>query len=633
MKHGLLDDASLQQMLYDTMDHSDDLVVFLEQAGDDADDIVIASANDAFCRTCGYSRAELTGQPLLQLAAANGDATRFAEIVSAVHEQRSFRSEALCSRKAGAPFWLGLHLMPVHNADPPCCIILGRDITENLQMRRQQAAIQGLLAKVFQCVSAPVAIVSEDGRILMTNPALDELLGYPAGGLVGRLAMDCNAPGARPRIVTARERQVQDGQDYTVATRMLRADGSEVAAELTSITVQREDLRRFRIITVLKRETAEAAPVTVHVAGKIRLIGLEEVREALGTRWQAVAARAMASAEHVIRNRCGTKDTWSRTSDGGFLICFAEASEDEAAFRAAALAREIRTRLIGEGETGAMANVSAIAAAVDVPNEPGRSADMLASVIGERLNSRLAHIEAQARQTLRHAMFETTCRLEAVRSRRTKEVVAQVVSLRVEMEQRILAAYSALPPAERADFDFDRLVLGVAATQAITEIAAGGSMLILVNVNFEVFIDRRRTERYVVACQALDGRLRERLVLVLSEMPKGFPKSRVLECVGRLRPFCNGVGFQSDGMEVPAVELSALGAAIVVLQAERRTSPTVKDLDKLGKLIESLHAYQARVLVRHVASWEDGRQLARRGVDLISMAEDERDATGTPDPA
>ncbi len=566
-------------MLYDAMDHSDDLVAVIEQTGDGADGIVIASANDAFCRACGYGIAELTGLTLRDLAAPDGDPARFAELVNAVHAHRSLRSETLCSRKTGAPFWLGLHLMPVRDADPPCCIILGRDITESLQMRRQQAAIQGLLAKVFQCVSAPVAIVSEEGRILMTNPALDDLLGYPAGGLVGRLAMDCNAPSGRPSVVAARQRQVQDGQDYTVATRLLRADGSEVAVELTSITVQREDLRRFRIITVLKRETAEAAPVTVHVAGKIRLIGLDEVKEALGSRWAAVAARAMASAEHVIRNRCGTRDTWSRTPDGGFLICFAEASEDEAAFRAAALAREIRTRLIGEGETGAMANVSAIAAAVDVPNEPGRSADMLASVIGERLNGRLAQIETQARETLRHAMFETTCRLEAVRSRRTKEIVAQVVSLRVELEQRILAAYSALPPTERADFDFDRLVLGVAATQAISEIAAGGSMLILVNVSFEVFLDRRRTERYVVACQALDSRLRERLVLVLSEMPKGFPKSRVLECVGRLRPFCNGVGFQSDGMEAPAVELSTAGRGDRrAAGGQRRTPPTVKDL-------------------------------------------------------
>jgi EAL domain-containing protein (putative c-di-GMP-specific phosphodiesterase class I) len=349
------------------------------------------------------------------------------------------------------------------------------------------------------------------------------------------------------------------------------------------------------------------------------------VKEALGSRWAAVAARATASAEHVIRRRCGPHDTFSRTPDGGFLICFADTTEEEAGFRAAALAREIRTRLVGDGETDATASVSAIAAAVDVPHEPGRSADMLATVIGEQLNSRLAEIEARARETLRQAVRTACCRLEPVRSRRTHAVVAHFARLPSNQEQRILAAYSTLPMSERQDFDFDRLVLGVAAGQAITEIAEGGSLLVLVNVDFEVFLDRRRTERYVAACRVLDSRLRERLVLVLSGMPKGFPKSRVLECVMRLRPFCHGVGFQSDSMEAPSVELSLLGAAIVVLRQDQQAALTARDTERIGKLVDSLHAFQARVLVRHVASWADAKALARLGVDLVGISEDERE--------
>ena len=91
----------------------------------------------------------------------------------------------------------------------------------------------------------------------------------------------------------------------------------------------------------------------------------------------------------------------------------------------------------------------------------------------------------------------------------------------------------------------------------------------------------------------------------------------------RLRPYCHGVGFQSDSLEPPSVELSLLGSAIVVLQQDKRTP---SDLGKLSKLVDSLHAYQARVLVRHVTSWEDAKPLARMGVDLVSMVEDERDA-------
>ena len=154
----------------------------------------------------------------------------------------------------------------------------------------------------------------------------------------------------------------------------------------------------------------------------------------------------------------------------------------------------------------------------------------------------------------------TACRLGPVRSGHTGEVVANFAKLPNDLERRIFAAYSTLPANERQSFDFDRLVLGIAADQAIAEIGSGASHLVLVNVDFEVFLERRRTERYVAVCQALDGRLRERLVAILSGMPRGFPKSRILECVMRLRPFCHGVGFQLDGMDAPSVAPSLLGA-------------------------------------------------------------------------
>ncbi len=619
MRHGLLDAATLRQLLYEALDQSDDLVFVLELADATLDDLVVAAANDAFCRATGYSHTELTGRPLASILATHGDPVCRIELLHAAREQRSLRSEVQCGRRNGEAFWLGLHLMPVRQSNPPCFVVLGRDITESLQARQQQAAIQGLLAKVFLCVTAPVAIVSETGLISMANPALDALLGYPPGGLVGKRSVDCTAPAARAAVTAARERQLEDGRDYVVAARLLHADGSEIQVELTSIIVQRDDLRRFRIITVLPRRDVPPA-TTMHVAGKIRLVGLDEVKQALGARWAAVAARALTSAEHVVRRRCGPHDTYSRTADGGFLICFANATEQEAEFRAAAVARDIRTRLIGEGESEAMAGVSSIAAAVDVPHVPGQSADMLATAIGERLNRRLAQIEERARATLREAVHSVRCRLEPVRSPRAHEVVAQFARLLPEQEQRILAAYSALPMQERSGFDFDQLVLGVAAEQALAELADGGSLMILLNVDFEVFLERRRTERYVAACQALDGRLRERLVLVLSGMPKGFPKSRVLDCVMRLRPFCQGVGFQLDAMEAPAVEASLLGSTIVALHAGHL------DLERLGRLVEVLHAKQARVLVRHVASWADAKQLVRLGVDLISVVEDERDA-------
>jgi PAS domain S-box-containing protein len=164
-------------------------------------------------------------------------------------------------------------MMPVRDVGPARFVMLGRDITERLHAREQQAAIQGLLAKVFQCVKAPVGIVSSDsGTLMMSNSALDDYLGYAAGALVGKLTLDLVAPDGRAGVTAAQEIHVKDGRDYTLATRLLRVDGTEVAAEITSTTVQRADLRRFRIVTVLRAgtmATAGAIPLKLHIAGKM----------------------------------------------------------------------------------------------------------------------------------------------------------------------------------------------------------------------------------------------------------------------------------------------------------------------------------------------------------------------------
>ena len=625
MKRGLLGPASLRQLVYQALDESDNIVLVLEQSGDGSAGLFVVATNDAFCRKSGFTCAELIGRPLLGLAAPDADPATGAAMIQSARECRSFRSELLCAHRSGAPFWLGLHLMPVRQSSPPCCVLLGRDITETRREQQQHAAIQGLLAKVFVSVHAAVAIADEHGVIVMTNPATDSLLGYRAGGLIGKVGMDLVVPAARAKALAARQRQLETGQNYTIETSLLRRDDTQIQVEFTSSIVEREDLRRFRIVTLWPRspQGAAARPGNLHVAGKIRLIGLEEVKTVLGPRWAAVSSRVMASAEHVIRRRCAPCDSWSRTADGGFLICFGDATEPEAAFRAAVIAREIRVRLIGEGEQSQTAYATAITGSVELPDQPNRSPDMLAVAIGDRLAARLSDIEGRARDTLRQAIDTATCELTAVRSRQMGEIVGHFATLPRALEHALDCALAALPMRESQAFDLDRLVLGMAAVQVVGTLAAGTAHPIMVVVDFEVFLDRQRTERYVAACQQLDARLRSRLILVLARMPPGVPKSRVLECVMRLSPFCHAVGFQAESVELPPIEFSVLGASIVVVREADLNAWEAEDLKKLDKLISVVRAHRAHVLVRQVSSRENAMRLLKLGVDLVALAGDE----------
>jgi PAS domain S-box-containing protein len=624
MKHGLMNATVLKDMLYRALDGSDDLVAVLEQAGDGVDGLVIAATNDAFCRASGHTATDLIGRPFRTLAIPEADPETWQAALRSARDRQPFRSELLCSHANGRSFWLGLHIMPVPTTTPSCSVLLGRDITAGLREKQQHAAIQGLLAKVFTCVQAPVAILEEHGFVVMTNPALDRLLGHAPGVLVGKPALSLAAPGSRSALLEARQRQLASGQSYTLDIQLQRADGSEVRVEMASILVEGEDLKRFRILTLTSAPgRSPAPPLVVHIAGKIKLIGLEEIKASLGSRWTKVATRAMQTAEHIVRQSCGPRDSWSRTADSGFVITFADATEEEAALRATTIARDIRARLIGEGELSSTAYVSAVTAAVDdLPDQPGRSPDALAEALAQRLSARLAEIEERARATLREAASTMVCELSALRSRQRLEIAGHIATLPRVMGQNVERALSVLPGRERETFDFDRLVLGAAAEQVIEQMGGGSSLPVLVAVDFELFLDRRCMERYVAALQVLDRRLQQHLILVLSNLPHGVPRNRVQECVMRLRPFCQMVAFQADGLHLPPVEPSLLSASIVTLREKDLNRWANDDLTKLGKLIEVSHTQLARVLVRHVGSLDNAKRLLRMGVDLIAMEND-----------
>lgn len=616
-----IDPHRLMQIVADALDRSDDVLAVVEQVGPSLDDLRFLGVNDAFCRMTGYSLAEVVGHPFSMLACPGTSPDLAAKLTAAIAARRSLRTEMLCANAAGKEFWFGLHLMPAGEAgaEGPYFVVLGRDISAQLQASQQQRAIQELLANVFLSVDAAVAIVGADGRFLMTNPQHDRLMRRPVGSLAGKPTQDCVAPEFRAPLEQARKQQFIDGKNFTIDVQALGGDGTAIALRLTSAAITRADLPRCRIVTVTELPPPPTPP-DVQVAGKIKLVGLEEVRAALGPQWEAMAERALSSAEHVIQRRLGPADTYSRTQDQGFLICFAGMTEQEASFRAAMIGREIRARLIGQGEDPASTQVSAITTSVKMEGQD-RSPDTMRNLLEERLNGRRAAIEAEARQTLLDAVQSATCQLEAIHGRTGSEAVARYACLPVALERKIAAAMSVLPSGGGggADFDLDALMLSLAAERSMHDALHGTAAMILVNVSFDSFMTRSRTDRYVELCNKLDLKLRQRLVLVLSQVPPSIGRSRVLDCANRLRPFCRGVGFEVEDIELPQVDLSLTGAPIVSINAERWGGGGGMQEHRLTQMLRALHTHRGRLLMRRVPSWDVATQMRGLGVDLVSV--------------
>ena len=355
-------------LTYQAMSNSDDIVLLLECDGSpETNDAVIIAANDAFRRASGYSTEQLLGRVATDLFPVRSDAQ---SLLNAISGPGSLRSELTCSRVDGETFTLGMHLMPapVRTAGKACFALLGRDISAAFRARKTHDSIQHLLAKVFSCVDVAVAIISPATRIVMTNRHLDLLLGYEPNGLVGRCSLDLVAPGSRDSVAAIVKRQRESGGDVTYSTFALRKDGSEIPVRTPSVIGTTSGTTQFRIVT-LRARAAGLAAIRSQSVGRIKLVGLDEVRAALADRWPAAAQRVMATAEVVIKRHCGPQDSYSRVDDTSFLVCFGALSETECSFRAAMIGREIRKRLIGQGEDPETAYVRSIAAVVRLPEK------------------------------------------------------------------------------------------------------------------------------------------------------------------------------------------------------------------------------------------------------------------------
>lgn len=613
--------ASFAALVAATLDRSDDGVLVTERAADNT--LRIVAVNGAFGRMSHYATADLIGRPFLALASAEADPDTIAKLTAAVAASVSLRTELLCDSAAGKPFWFGLHLMPADDLPGPGShfVILGRDITERITARDQQNATQSLLANVFVSVDAAVAIVAADGRCLMTNPCLDRLLGLAPNALVGRVALDQVAPGARDAAAAALAQQLRDGRPYTIDLAVLRQDGTPVPVRLSAVLIRGRDKQRFRIITLHETPVASTA-MHVQVAGKVKLVGLNEVKLALGDRWPVLAERALQCAEQVIRRHIDPRDTYSPTEDQGFVICFASLGEDEASFQAAMIAREIRKRLIGQGEDPRASQVSAMTTSFAVPSGQEPNATSLVGTVEERLRADRTAIEAQARRGLRAALDAMECTPEAIFGRNDTETIGHYACLASQLEQRMQAAIAVLPPDETAGLDIDSITIGLASAFAARAALEGSTGPVLIELGFETFIDRQRTDRYLNTLGKLDAKLRQRIIVILSQLPAGVGRNRLHDAVQRLRPLCRGVGFEIDDLAMPLVDFVFSGPPTLTISAQARRSERSFPSGAVARLVEPLHAFRGRLLVRHVASRDAARQLRRMGIDMISYRQE-----------
>ena len=586
--------------------------------------LLILNLNKAFEYRTGYSFGELVGTPVddLKIVFNDGRANLADEATAPAPR------DATLQTKDGKALRLEVYLSKKTDdkGEISYLTMLGRVVPATRPQDAEQLS-QQLLANVFMSVGSAIGVLSQEGQFVTTNPALAALLGSSSKDLERRSLWDVIVPEERTRIIRKHGADFHDGNAFNFDALFLRPGMSPVPLRGSVTVCSIPKLKRFRVITFaeigLNQSMTGATPENLVIAGQIQLVGLDEVKAALGPRWPAIAEKAMMTAEHIIAARLESGDVFTRTESQGFLIRFADGSEKQASSRAAKIAREIRERLIGQDTEFEGCAVTAITKSVELPEpEASGTRDSILGFLELRLNTQREEIERAARTELRNALAAATLESEKLFDRNGQPVPVVFVGLAEDLEERIVVAASSLPAAEFPDFELDiaALRLTLAAEAALGDIQQGRKGAYLVPVGFSLFNVRRHVEGFLRLCRPLQGSVRQRLMFVLSGIPRTVVQSRLQDIIKLLEPFSLGVGFEVASIADLPTNLSQFRIPLIVIDRLALIDSASRSAALFEKFVRRLQLSSSRLVARSVGNSDELKSVLELGVQMVSYA-------------
>jgi two-component system cell cycle sensor histidine kinase/response regulator CckA len=197
----------------------------------------IRRANSKIAELLGYSIEELCGLSTLEITHPD-DLEKTRDVLARIHagELTSFNIQKRYLRKDGTPIWMDVAAAPVRDSAGVVVSFVTQihDVTARREVEQELRASEERFRTLFESSPTGMDIVDRDGRILLTNAALEEMLGYDKSELAA-----LTFPGlTHPADLEEEARLGQEMLDgrrtfYEREKRYIRKDGSELWVHLT----------------------------------------------------------------------------------------------------------------------------------------------------------------------------------------------------------------------------------------------------------------------------------------------------------------------------------------------------------------------------------------------------------------
>ncbi len=358
-----------------------------------------------------------------------------------------------------------------------------------------------------------------------------------------------------------------------------RARGAAAGQRMTDAPPLSDSERYLDLELRLKQLVAQPQMLA---AGRVHMINLDSLRLRLGDAWPQLQGRVHMAADRVIRRHLSERDVQFRSSEGEYIVVFAELDRSAASLVCAKIAEELHRHFLGDPD------LSEVTVGTAVSMVDGRLLYQNASVADLLMNVEIstARAEDDAEEEEAAAVRPAPAAAEEAPEPRSFPSFADQSFEQIQMlyrpvwdvQQKVISTYMCVPVRRFPD---GSAIEGTAALAPITDPqrlaeisinALADSMEILdelfrnkfrlvvsVPVSFETLAVRKSRQEYVGYCRSLPDYLRPFVAFEFMRFPRGVPNGRMTELVNELRPYCRWTFLQVDLKQTSFAPLAGTG--------------------------------------------------------------------------
>lgn len=395
----------------------------------------------------------------------------------------------------------------------------------------------------------------------------------------------------------------------SLGTRTRSADAS-ASPKAGSRQRQHFEQRSRRLIEARK----DRAPV---LAGAIQLIGLSEMKQALGAAWANVAQEAYGIAERIIPTHLAETDVCQKYDDETYIICFADLDKASSERKAKRIVDDIKAALLEAASEVRHLRVDHSVTELAWADVQYTDAPLI-DVLADSLKKVREEVEAARRTWHDTLLRDASIVFSPVWNARNQTILMYrclLDDLTGKTTLRRIATLSDPEEMHSTLADLDCIILSRAVAALHDLLQKEEKAMSLIPVNFATLNDKACRDSYLRLCKDMPAPYRQYILFEIHGITAGVPTTRVAELMQYLQPHCKAVVLEAPLNEGRLGQLDGTGIFGISVQLHQPLDGEAAT--RLAKCVAAAHAHKLHTLAHGADTMGLARAAVKVGVDYI----------------